>query len=271
MVEGLKQFLNRRVTDVCFSVAKLIEHQTPRAVAAERLKGSELVAVWRRGKYPIFQWENPEYSSFVLIVFPGLTGSFIINEGESIKYESARLKFKEGPDLVLRDPRMFGRWWLFRDESESSQIRSLGPDLLSSDCNVSYILERIKFLQKFRERRNNPVEVKAFLLEQKNLAGIGNYMANEILFAVGLLPTRPIEDISTMEWQKILSFAKSFAHLMVLKKGASIQHYFTLDGSKGFGQELLKVYRKKKCPEDHEIQYIQIKGRGTYFCPVCQS
>lgn len=115
--------------------------------------------------------------------------------------------------------------------------------------------------------------IKAFLLDQKVLPGMGNIYACEILFDSSINPWRPTGEVTPEEWQKIIASTGNILRIAVTCRGTSISDWRDLFGEKGEYQHRLKVYghEGKACPRCHgQIERRKLSGRGTYYCPSCQ-
>ena len=136
---------------------------------AERVCGQVLTRIFRRAKYLVFEFENVQIVSHL-----GMTGSWRAFD-EAIAHDHLIWEFENGPTLVFNDPRRFGFLTLFEIGTIPSHFESLGPEPLEKDFNAEYLFE------KSCCRRVQPM--KTFLLDQKNVAGLGNIYVCEALFS----------------------------------------------------------------------------------------
>jgi formamidopyrimidine-DNA glycosylase len=169
------------------------------------------------------------------------------------------IEFAQGLLLCI-DPRRFATLNLRLDPDAG--ISPL-PNLLGGiDLDTIYLQAK---------RRRLPV--KAFLLDQQVMPGMGNIYACEILFESSINPWRPTCDVTPEEWQKIKTATAGILKIAVTCRGTSISDWRDLFGQKGEYQHRLKVYGQegKTCPRCHgQIGRQKLSGRGTYYCPSCQ-
>jgi formamidopyrimidine-DNA glycosylase len=169
------------------------------------------------------------------------------------------IEFAQGR-LFCIDPRRFATLDLQLDPDAG---RSPLPNLLLGiDLDTIYL---------HAQRRRLPV--KAFLLDQQVMPGMGNIYACEILFESSINPWRPTCDVTREEWRKIISATRDVLKIAVTCRGTSISDWRDLFGRKGEYQHRLRVYGNegKACPRCHgQIGRKKLSGRGTYYCPSCQ-
>ncbi|MFA5181267.1 MAG: bifunctional DNA-formamidopyrimidine glycosylase/DNA-(apurinic or apyrimidinic site) lyase [Syntrophales bacterium] len=170
-----------------------------------------------------------------------------------------RIEFAQGRILCI-DPRRFATLDLRKDDGEG---KTPIPDLLAGINPDAIRLQA--------QRRRLPI--KAFLLDQQVMPGMGNIYACEILFESSINPWRPTCDVTPEEWRKIVTATGDILKLAVTCRGTSISDWRDLFGEKGEYQHRLKVYGQegKTCPRCHgQIERQKLSGRGTYYCPSCQ-
>lgn len=277
-----------RVEDKIFE--SLLPNPNKRLYAgATVVNNSKLLAVKRVGKHLITSWESWRLETFDIVVSPRMTGNLIWNTrtklqealrmmapypGEEPVYDTVpdysdrcRVAFIFEDGIVeYQDVRGFGRVRLINSWLELDNLRTLGRDLLDDECDLGYVLSKVNQRIKHSPRAT----VKTFLLDQTEIAGIGNYMASEILYTAQVRPGRYLSDISVLDWQRILSYAKNLASLLISVGGVTLRDYNTFDGTPGGGAKLLQVYGKDSCPLGHPISRIKLANRTTYFCEHCQ-
>ena len=138
---------------------------------------------------------------------------------------------------------------------------ALGPEPLG---DLSWLPEALKGSRR---------PIKLWLLDQKNIAGIGNIYAAEILFTAGIDPRRPANSLSPKEIQRLQSAIGEVLEKAIAHRGTTFSDYRDPLGNPGGFQDLLRVYRRagEACPRcGAVIDRIEMGGRGTYFCPRCQ-
>lgn len=169
--------------------------------------------------------------------------------------------------LYFNDQRLFG--WIkvmpTKKVAENSFIKNLGLDALSKFFTANILQQIIKKRPKS--------SIKSVILDQSNIAGIGNIYASESLFLAGIKPNRKTSTLKQLEIKKLTQAIKQILKKGIRYSGTSISNYKTAKGVLGKMQNHLKVYKRdglpcKKCRT--LIKKIKIAGRSSYFCPTCQ-
>jgi formamidopyrimidine-DNA glycosylase len=172
------------------------------------------------------------------------------------------LHLDNGTSVYFHDPRKFGKMWLDKDtKAVSSQ---LGPEPLDENFTMSV-------LGSILEKRKAPV--KAVLLDQAIIAGIGNMYADESLFEARIHPMKPANSLSKVELKRLYLAIQLVLRKALEKKGASVRNYIRPDGAPGTAHDEFNVAHGvgKNCPRcGMSIERIVVRGRGTYVCPRCQ-
>ncbi|OAQ20524.1 bifunctional DNA-formamidopyrimidine glycosylase/DNA-(apurinic or apyrimidinic site) lyase [Thermosulfurimonas dismutans] len=223
------------------------------------LLGKTLEAISRRGKLLIF-----EFGESVLLVHLGLTGSLILKESFPPPHTHVIFEFDKGT-LFYADLRQFG--WLEavprKDLALHSFYASLGPDALGISPSQ---FERL-ILSSRRK-------IKALLLDQKKIAGLGNIYTDEVLFRAGIHPERPAATLSQEEIKRLYSTMREVLLRAIELRGSSVRNYVDGKGRTGRFQEEHLVYGKRGRPClrcGTPLEYRVVATRGTTFCPKCQS
>lgn len=221
-------------------------------------------SIERRGKYLIFRLS----SDWNLVIHLRMTGQLIYCAGDTPinKHTHLRLELAEGNELRFVDIRKFGMVYLkYKNQIEDIKgLASLGPEPLAQDFTYSYLKESIK---------GKKTPIKAFLLDQQKIAGIGNIYADEILFQAGIHPARMSTSLSDEEMRKLYQAVKYCLQKGIENRGTSFRDYVDGRGEKGRMQEELFVYGRSGQPCKHcQTTLIRIitAGRGTVYCPQCQ-
>ncbi len=225
-----------------------------------RINGQEITGLKRRGKYLIFSLSSGD----LLVIHLKMSGSLLIGKdsSESPKYSRAIIHLNNGTSIFFSDPRKFGRIQLVK--GNSSIFDRLGPEPLAADFTPEVLARRLS-------RRKAPI--KAVLLDQGFVAGIGNMYADEALFFAGIHPLRPASSLSQDEIKRLHGAIGQVLRSAIGSKGASIVNYLRPDGTPGTAHLQFKVAhgRGKNCPDCSTLlKRIVVRNRGTYFCPRCQ-
>ena len=231
---------------------------------AGQVRGRQILEIRRRGKYLHFCLDRDK----ILEVHLRMTGAFyFFPEGRPVdKYIRAIFFLKGGGELHFRDIRKFGTFRLWdREILDELNKRRLGPDPLENTCDFRLFMGILKRKPKSR--------LKAFLLDQKNLAGMGNIYTDEALFRAGLSPMCRVGALGASDQVNLWQAIGDVLREGIEYGGVSVSSFENPYGHRGDFQDRLKVYRREKEPFPrcgHEICRRVIAGRGTYFCPACQ-
>jgi formamidopyrimidine-DNA glycosylase len=234
-------------------IQKLSVSQFSRAV-----KGQKVVALERRGKYLMMHLNGGK----TLIFHLRMTGSLITNPSETEKYSRAVLHMDNGNNIVFTDRRRLGVIWLVDEKEEV--IGKVGIEPFDEKFTTALFRKLLK---------NRTAPVKAVLLDQHFIAGLGNMYADEALFAAGIHPEKKAGKLTVAEINKLYEAIKSVLSKAIENRGASVDTYRRPGGVNGTAQEEFNVAHRlgKKCPVcGTPIQRIPIRNRGSYFCPRCQ-
>lgn len=226
----------------------------------QNLKNSRLFELERRGKMLALIFEKR-----ALIFHLGLTGALIFQPSPLFadnKHLIFSLLFDSGI-LSFQDIRKFGKIWLIPKENLTNFWQTnLGPDALE--------ITEEDFITLLKEGHG---PIKALLLNQKKLAGLGNIYATELLFRAKIHPLRKAESLTPEERRTLYREMKALLQEAIALRGSSVRDYVDGLGQKGLFQEKHLVYGKrgKPCPLcQTPLEYIPLQGRGTTFCPQCQ-
>jgi len=255
-VELLPWIIGQHFTQVTLLDRKLLRWPSPEEF--QQLVGQRVESLERRGKYLIFHLS----SGLSLIMHLRMTGAVLLNPGSIGHYARAVFHLSNDARLVFSDRRRLGAIWLGGDVG--AIIGKLGPEPLAEDFTP-------EVLSKLLGEHHIPI--KAALIDQNIIAGIGNMYADEILFAARIHPLRRTDTLSDEEIQSLYNSIRVVLASAIGNKGASVDTYVRPGGQLGRAQFDFKVAHRKgqTCPVCHApIQRIPVRNRGTYFCPNCQ-
>jgi len=247
----------RTIEKVYIEWPRTVEPLTPSAFC-KKVQGHKLEEIGRHGKWLIFRLDGNEN----LLVHLRMTGRFYLTQGtlKKGKHDRAILQLSGGLNLHFRDPRKFGRWRL------AASIEGLGPDALT--------VTKKEFFQCLDGQ--NKV-LKALLLDQSFVAGVGNIYADEALFEARLDPRRKSGTLSDAEKLALYKAVTKVIKAGVRNKGTSLGsgqgNYVDLNGEAGGHREKVKVYGRAGQPCvvcGQPLHKIQIAQRTTVFCARCQ-
>jgi formamidopyrimidine-DNA glycosylase len=249
----------RTLERVEISDARLTRPLDPVEVARE-LEGERVAHVDRRGKYLILRFE----SGRALLVHLRMTGSFRIG-GEADPHDRAVLSLGGGPDVSYRDVRRFGTWLLLEPEEVDAYVDvRVGREPLEDAYRAKHLAERLA-------GRRAPV--KAVLLDQRTVAGVGNIYADEALWRARIHPLRPAESLGPGEVKELHRAVRQALRVGIRRQGSTLRDYRQPDGAEGGAQHEFKVYGRGGEPCERcgtPIDKIRVAGRGTWYCPSCQ-
>jgi formamidopyrimidine-DNA glycosylase len=177
------------------------------------------------------------------------------------------IEFKTGEKLFFNDQRKFG-WMKLMPTSEIMNIdfmRKVGPEPLEQNFSAKDFIERLQ------KRKNS--NIKAVLLDQSIIAGVGNIYADESLFAAGIHPASIVNAVPKIKLEKLYQELRRILNLSIKYGGTTDRNYVDALGRKGNYMDEAKVFRRQKqlCLScKNEIIKIRIAGRGTHVCPKCQ-
>jgi formamidopyrimidine-DNA glycosylase len=231
---------------------------------AERLAGREVTGVRRRAKYILVDLDSGEQ----LVIHLRMTGNLHFADPSEPPHPHlrARLPLSDGQELRFADTRKFGRLYLGTPLELEAVIplHRLGPEPLDDDFTVELLRSRLS-------RRHGAI--KAALMDQALLAGLGNIYADEALFRARIDPRRPADTLSDSEVAALHAGILASLHQALGSGGTSFRDYLSTYGRKGDNEENLQVFRRNgeaciRC--GNPLQRIVVGGRGTHYCAVCQ-
>jgi formamidopyrimidine-DNA glycosylase len=225
---------------------------------AEELEGDRVTEVERRGKYLVWRLE----SGLTLLVHLRMTGSFAF---EPATHERAVLELDDGTRLVYRDVRRFGTWLVLEDaELDPYLAAKNGPEPLGPRFTAGWLTAQLG-------RRRAPL--KAVLLDQRVVAGLGNIYADEALWRARLNPLRPAGELAEDEVARLHRAIRAALRAGIARQGSTLRDYAAPDGTAGSMQDEFRVYGRdgERCPRCRTtISKARVGGRGTWYCPRCQ-
>lgn len=250
----------RTVEAVALNWTGCLDHPTA-ADFLSALKGERIEKVRRRGKYLLFDLS----SGHTLLIHLGMTGRLYVPVPDSSPdaYCTAFFRLDSGAEMRLTDPRKFGHIWLVEDAS--AVVGKLGPDALDESIGPADLEEML--------RRRKGARIKAVLLDQSFLAGIGNIYADESLFEAGIHPSRAAGSLSSQEVERLRCGILVVLRRAIDNRGTTFSDYRDGFGRPGKNQQALAVFHRtgQPCPRcATPIQRTIVVGRGTHFCPICQ-
>ncbi|MEM9970523.1 MAG: bifunctional DNA-formamidopyrimidine glycosylase/DNA-(apurinic or apyrimidinic site) lyase [Pseudomonadota bacterium] len=241
---------------------------------AERLNGQRVHALRRRSKYILADLSSGE----TLIIHLGMTGRMLIS-GDALgqfhhdhpapeKHDHVVLDMDGGARVTFNDARRFGAMDLARTDALDDHwlLRDIGPEPLGNGFNEGYLAQRLA-------GRRTPM--KAALLDQKIVAGLGNIYVCEALHRAGISPRRKAANLSPARIARLVPVIRDVLTEAIEAGGSSLRDYRHTDGELGYFQHTFRAYDREgaPCPTDAcqgTIGRIVQSGRSTFFCSRCQ-
>jgi len=283
-VETVRRGLHELIIGRVISSARELDSPKSFPNAKDDIKefiiGAEVTDVRRRAKVLLIDLS----SQYSLVVHLKMTGQLVFrakgvafgagHPNESLIGElpdrSTRVEigFSDGSHLYFNDQRKFG-WMKLYPTIEVPNInfmQKVGPEPLEDDFTASDFIQRI--------RRRNGTSVKAAILDQTVLAGVGNIYADESLWGAKIHPATRVKDVSDEQLTELLREIKYVMNLAIEKGGSTDRNYVNAEGKKGSYMSFARVFRREglECPRhpDTNVEKIRVAGRGTHICPICQ-
>jgi formamidopyrimidine-DNA glycosylase len=261
IVLKLQPALRRAVLEsVIIRRAAVIRHGARRLKAG--LPGRRIERIDREGKWIIFRLKP----AAEMVIHLGMTGRLLVTQNAAQVAKHTHLRFRfSGRTAELRfcDPRRFGGVWFFdgHETEEARRMRRLGPDALSI---------RVPELRAICRRRR---QIKALLLDQQAISGMGNIYCDEALFATRIHPLTKASDLSEQQVRSLACNIRKTLRRAIESGGSTLRDYRQPDGSEGQFMELRAVYGREgePCRRCGTILLrIQAAGRSSHICPACQ-
>jgi formamidopyrimidine-DNA glycosylase len=254
----------RRFDRVAISDTRLTRPFDPREVAGE-LEGERVESLERRGKYLIVRFE----SGRALLIHLRMTGSLRHGEAGTLPddpYRRAVVRLDDGSDVAYRDVRRFGTWLLLEpDEVDPYLAERVGSEPLLDSFRARDLAARLA---------GRKAPLKAAILDQRTVAGIGNIYADEALWRARLHPLRPAASLDPEEVKALHRGIRKALQVGIARQGSTLRDYALPDGGSGAMQHEFKVYGRGGEPCERcgtPIDKTRVAGRGTWYCPTCQT
>lgn len=281
-VETVRRGLSRLIVD---KKIVQVDHNNPKSFpnspdeVEQFLIGASIIAVRRRAKVLMIDL-NTEHT---LVIHLKMTGQLVYRGEQSfgaghpsdslvdeLPDKSTRVifEFADGSYLYFNDQRKFGWVRLFPtvEVPNIDFMKKVGPEPLEDGITAEDFIERI--------RRRNGTTIKAAILDQSVIAGVGNIYADEGLWGAKIHPTRRVRDVGDDELARLLVEIQAVLRLSIEKGGSTDRNYIDAEGRRGSYLEFANVFRREgQACSRHPgvmIEKIRVAGRGTHICPVCQ-
>lgn len=241
---------------------------------AERLTGARVLGLRRRSKYILVDLSTSES----LLIHLGMSGRMLISgqapgvfhhdHPAAQKHDHVVLHMDNGARVTFNDARRFGAMDLMATAGAEAHplLAGLGPEPLGNGFDESCLAARLA-------GRRTPI--KSALLDQRNVAGLGNIYVCEVLFRARLHPARLAGDLTADEVARLVPLIRAVLTEAIAAGGSSLRDYRRADGELGYFQHRFQVYDRQgePCPTPGcaaTIQRIVQSGRSSFYCPTCQ-
>jgi len=232
----------------------------PPSALDDATRGRRVERVWRRGKYIVWELEDDVH----LVMHLRMTGNMLL--AAEAPHTRVRFHLSGGERVLFTDPRRFGTGvvLLGSDARDEYFAARLGPEPLDPEFTPDV-------LRAIAAGRRAPV--KAFLLSQERIAGVGNIYADEALWRARIHPLRPVGTLRRPQIEALRDAVIKSLEAGIDARGASIDDFRNPDGARGAFQDRFLVHLREGEPClrcGRPIVKMRAAGRGTYLCPRCQ-
>ncbi len=239
---------------------------------AERLTGARVMQLRRRSKYILADLDRGESllihlgMSGRMLVSGVMLGGFHLDHPAPQKHDHVVLEMEGGGRVTFNDARRFGAMDLVRTDREAAHwlLAGLGPEPFGNDFHEDYLTTRLK---------GRATSIKAALLDQRIIAGLGNIYVSEVLFRAGIDPRRQAGRIAAKRIAGLVPIIREVLAEAIEAGGSSLRDHRQADGELGYFQHSFRVYDREDAPCSScgtPIRRIVQSGRSSFFCPACQ-
>lgn len=227
----------------------------------QRLTGARVTGLGRRAKYGLIGTDRGDTMIFHL----GMSGRWRLDPAEIGTHDHLVLETGEGRLLALNDPRRFGSVDLFptAELEHYPTFAAMGPEPLGPDFTAAYLVGVLA-------GRGAPI--KALLLDQRIVAGLGNIYVCEALHMAGIAPARAGGRIAPKRLQALAAAIRAVLEAAIDAGGSTLRDYARPDGELGYFAKQWRVYGREgeSCSCGAAVKRRVDSGRSTFYCPVCQ-
>lgn len=234
---------------------------------AKRLTGSRVTSFRRRAKYILMRLDHGDS----VLLHLGMSGRMLIGPNrpnQETPHEHVVLETDDGWRVGFVDPRRFGSIDLVPTDAEDAHrlLAGLGPEPLGDDFTAASLSDALA---------GKKTPIKSALLDQKNVAGLGNIYVCEALFRAGISPLRSAHTIPGARAKRLVPEIKATLTEAIAAGGSSLRDYVQPDGELGYFQHAWKVYGREnepcpRCTACPGIRRVVQSGRSTFYCPRVQ-
>lgn len=255
--------VGRTLVDVAVNHARTARHNTSPEEVVSRLQGRKVMEVDRHGKFLEVELDDGQ----TMVAHLGMSGRWSVDSSDDPPHTHFVATLDDGSVVRFIDPRTFGFVAVYDDEDISrSGLSRLGPDAWSNPPAASELAERLT---------GRTAPIKALLLDQGPVAGLGNIYADEALHLAGIHPLTPGGALGVSDCQRLLEAAGRVLGAAIANGGTTLDDlaYLLPDGRAGENMTSLRVYGRDDEPCfscGTPIDRVVVRARSTHFCPTCQ-
>jgi formamidopyrimidine-DNA glycosylase len=259
-----REVAGQRIVSVALGKTDFIDN--PEAIERE-LPGRTILRVERYGKFMLLRLSaaeaKPAEGEAALLVHLGMTGSLMPLPVSTphAKHTPVIMLLGDGRELRYADPRRFGRMAYLAGDVLTNELKRFGADPLEAD------------VEEFARRIHRKARIKALLLDQSVIRGVGNIYADESLWKAKIHPAQLGVKLKRKQVEKLYAELQQVLHKAILLRGSSISNFLDAEGVPGEYQQHHRVYGREgklcfRCKTP--IRRIVVAGRSSHFCPKCQ-
>lgn len=260
-----KAMVGHVVTAATVSHARTVRHNASDSEVIDRLVGRRIDNVGRHGKFLVIDLDD----GLTMIAHLGMSGRFSIDDPDTtpVRHTHFSASLDDGREVRFIDPRTFGFVAVYdEDEIRSSGVGRLGPDAWLDPPTPSGLLDALS---------GRTAPIKALLLDQGPISGLGNIYADEALHLAGIAPTRPGGGLTTEEAERLVDAIHQVLARAIEAGGTTLDDlaYLLPDGRAGDNLSYLRVYGRDGEPCETcgtVITRVVVRGRSTHYCAECQ-
>jgi len=291
-VETIRRDLARKIVGKKIISVEVRDHRVAKGNLVKILRGQKFARIERRGKLLAFLLSDGRY----LLTHLKMTGQLIYLSSPRKRGSAADSRSESGMTIAagghkisagdLQVPNKFTRViFTFTDKSQLffNDMRRFGymkivnkkekERIWQEDFGIEPLTKSFKFKDFVELFKNHKINIKALLMNQKLIAGIGNIYADEACWCAGLLPWRKVSGLKSAETKKLFNCITHVLEVALQNRGTSFDDFVDAQGEKGGHYNFLKVYERDgaKCRRcGNIIKKTRHAGRGTHYCPGCQ-
>jgi formamidopyrimidine-DNA glycosylase len=256
--------LGRSFSEVHVTHVRTARHNASPSEVEARLRGRKVTRVGRHGKFLEISLDDGQ----VMVVHLGMSGRWSVDGEADVPHTHFTAAMDDGSTVRFIDPRTFGFVAVYdEDDVVHSGLGRLGPDAWADPPDAAALADRLS---------GRTAPIKALLLDQGPISGLGNIYADEALFRAGIHPLTPGGELSVADCASLLSATAEVLDAAIAHGGTTLDDlaYLLPDGRAGENMTRLRVYGREGEACDQcgtPVERVVVRARSTHFCPTCQA